>query len=86
MENAMIHDKFERMVNKQYPLKDDPVEMFVDAAKGHCLLLLRRYHAQVVRVVQREGSFGRVNDGPDGEWILRNDLLAALDQLKKGTR
>ena len=76
-------DVFERMVAHAIPerWKDDdhilPMAIVVT--------LLRRYHARMVRLVNRQGRMTQFNEFA-GDWIDRKEFLADLLKMKKGRR
>ena len=73
-------DAFTKMVNKEMPVFL-PLTARLYAAK-----LLRHHHARVVRMVKHIEALDSycTDDGNLHDRIDRDDLLAALEKLKKG--
>ena len=76
-------DRFDRLAGKE--CRSWPMLQFIKL-EPLIAKLLRRQHRAHVRLVKQADSFGKVTEGGGGEWVLRQDLLAALARYRKGTR
>ena len=84
---AMRHpDRFEKMAEQEYKkwLHGDMSQRGWLEVAERCQ---RRQYAELRRLVRQASSFGQVDQGAKGEWVLRDDILDAMDRWKqKGLR
>lgn len=79
MRRVSADKKFERIVFEAY-LREGWADETLMA------MIQDRQYAALRRLVRQASSFGQVDQGAKGEWVLRDDILDAMDKWKRGTK